>query len=158
MKKIKFSIIILFAGLLFTSCLKSNLDDLPEFEDSNIVSVQRVEYRFTSGDISAASNQNIVKFITLGKTAKIDATAKTVTIDVTVPAATTSFPETERAKCAVNNIAVLLQVSTAARIAPESGSPELGIPGDWTSPHKYVVTAADGSKTEWTVSISSFSK
>lgn len=158
MKKIKFSIIIVFAGLLFTSCLKSNLDDLPEFEESNIVSVQRVEYRFTSSDVSNVSKQNIIKFVTLGKTAKIDATAKTVTIDVTVPAATTSFPETERANCAVNNIAVLLQVSTAAKITPESGSPKLGVPGDWSTAHKYIVTAADGTTTEWTVSISSFSK
>jgi hypothetical protein len=158
MKAIKFSIAFLFVGLLFTSCLKSNLDDLPEFSDSNIVSVQRVEYRFTSTDVSVASGQNIVKFVTLDKTAKIDATAKTVTIGVTVPAASTSFPETERANCAVSNIAVLLQVSTAAKIAPESGSPELGIPGDWTSPHKYIVTAADGTKTEWTVSVTSFTK
>src|SRR5574344_1561849 len=142
MKKIRFSIIIVFAGLLFTSCLKSNLDDLPEFEESNIVSVQRVEYRFTSSDVSNVSKQNIIKFVTLGKTAKIDATAKTVTIDVTVPAATTSFPETERANCAVNNIAVLLQVSTAAKITPESGSPKLGVPGDWSTAHKYSVTAA----------------
>lgn len=158
MKAIKFSILSLFILLTCTSCLKSNLDDLPAFEDSNIVSVQRVEYRYTSTSVSVASGQNIVKFITLGQKATIDKDAHSISIAVTVPAATTSFTAEERAKVATSNIAVLLQVSTAATITPSNGSPQLGIPGDWSTAHKYIVKAANGTQQEWTINVTSLTK
>ncbi len=157
MKLFKYSLILALATLMFSSCLKSDLDDLPEYEDNNIVSVQRVEYRFV-GSTTTVNGDPIVQFVTLRNSSTIDTKSKTVSIQVTVPAANSTFTESERAKCSVNNIAVMVQASTAARITPASGSPDLGVPADWSSPHQYVVKAADGSTETWTIQVTNFSK
>jgi hypothetical protein len=152
---------IVFVAILFisvTSCLKYGLEDLPEFDLKDITGIQRVEYRFVSDEISPVDGERIVKFVSLGKIATINEEAATVSIDVSVPAASATFPETERANCSQSNIAVMVSVSTAARISPIGEAPLFGVPGDWTKANKYVVTAADGSQKEWTVEISSFTK
>ena len=70
----------------FNSCLKSNLEELPAFEENDVTNVDRVEYRFISDEISKASNQKIVKFINLTVNKKeINKIDKTVKIEVTVP-------------------------------------------------------------------------
>ena len=44
-----------------------------------------------------------------------------------------------------------MDLSTAARITPLNGAPKLGNPGDFSAKEfKYQVTAADGTKKEWT--------
>ena len=43
------------------ACLKSNLEELPAFEENDITGVDRVEYRYVSDELSKASNQPIVK-------------------------------------------------------------------------------------------------
>ncbi|MEG0468180.1 MAG: hypothetical protein RR551_07875, partial [Mucinivorans sp.] len=51
------------------------------------------------------------------------------------------------------NLTGIVWLSTAARIIPLNGSPVLGVPGDWTKPNKYEVTAANGSKSVWTITV-----
>ena len=103
----------------FNSCLKSNLEELPAFEENDVTNVDRVEYRFISDEISKASNQKIVKFINLTVNKKeINKTDKTVRIEVTVPAANSDFPTVERDKVSKANLTVILSVSTAARVFP----------------------------------------
>ena len=65
MKKLVNTLFLLCAVISLSSCLKSGLEDLPEYEDAEILSVHRVEYRFISQDVSNASGQPIVKFATL---------------------------------------------------------------------------------------------
>lgn len=142
-----------------TSCLTAGLDDLPEFEGADITGVQKVEYRFVSDQISASDNKPIVKFVDFPRTTSIDTENRIVSIDVTVPAANpSSFPEVERQKCSTSELAVMVSISTAARIFPVGDAPVFGKPGNWSKPNKYMVHAADGTKKEWTVQIASFKK
>ena len=138
----------------FNSCLKSNLEELPAFEENDVTNVDRVEYRFISDEISKASNQKIVKFINL----TVNKTDKTVRIEVTVPAANSDFPTVERDKVSKANLTVILSVSTAARVFPIGDAPRLGTQGDWTNPHKYKIEAANGNTAEWTVEVTNVTK
>lgn len=157
MKKYSY-LFLLFLLVSMTSCLKSGMDDLPEFEDSNITGVQKVEYRYVSDEISPASGQNITKYVELSKTQVIDTDAKTVKISVTVPEASASFPAAEHAKCSKSNIAVMISVSTAARVTSVGDAPKMGVPGDWSKANKYVIVAANGTKSEWTVEVTDLKK
>lgn len=159
MKKYTF-ILALFSLVAFSSCLKAGLEDLPEFEDKDISSVPRVEYRFVGDRTSPASNQKIVETVTLNQTpaAVINKDNGTVKISVTVPAATNIFTQTHRDACSSKNVVVSVGISTAARIVPTDGAPQLGVPGDWSKPNKYIVTAADGSTKAWTIEIVKFEK
>lgn len=152
-------LLIMLMLCLFTSCLTAGLDDLPEFEDANITGVQKVEYRYKSDQLSPTDNQPIVKYIDLPRQINVDNKTNTVSISVTVPAANpSSFPETEREKCSTSNIAVMVSISTAARVFPVGNAPKFGVPGNWTNPNKYIVQAADGTKKEWIVQVVSFKK
>lgn len=155
----KYSILITLLSLLtFTSCLKGNLEDLPEFEDNFITGVQKVEFRWISDEISNSNGQNVVKYVTLDKKVTVDKDNSTVSIEVTVPAANNTFTEAVRATCTQSNIAVMVSLSTAAKITPANGAPKLGLPGDWSKPNKYVVMAANGDKRDWTIQVTKFTK
>lgn len=72
---------------------------------------------------------------------------------------TTQYNPPEVAEQAtLDNVVVIFQLSTAARCEPIEGAPALGVPGDWTKPNKYKVTAADGTTKIWTVTINSLTK
>lgn len=150
---------IVFIAILymsFTSCLKQGLEDLPEFNLNDITGVQRVEYRFVSDMISPVDGEKVVKFVNLGKSATIEAGQNKVTIQVTVPPASGTFPASEKVKCTKSNIAVMVAISTAARLTPVGDAPLLGVPGDWSKANRYIVTAADGTSREWSIEIVSF--
>lgn len=51
----------------------------------------------------------------------------------------------------LNNIVAAVQISSAAVMTPVEGSPALGTPADWTTPHKYAVKAANGETKMWTI-------
>lgn len=94
----------------------------------------------------------------LGRSVEIDEANAYIKIKATVPAVSNSFPESARNECTLNNIAVMVSLSTAARISPLSNAPTLGTPGDWSKPNKYQVEAANGDKREWTIEITQFNK
>lgn len=137
--------------LLMTSCLKGGMEDLPEYEEADIVGIQRVEYRYYSDKVSNIDGENIVKKIALQQSATIQ--DNSVSIEVTVPSAEGDFTESEREKVALTNIAVMASISTAARLTPLDGAPKLGVPGDWSKPNKYLITAASGAQKEWTIEV-----
>lgn len=143
-----------------TSCLKKGLDDLPEFEENSITGINRVEYRFISDEISNASGQNIVKFVQLPikGTPSINETNKTISFEVNVPVANTTFTTAERDKVSLENLVVIVNLSTASRIFPIGNAPKLGVPGNWSKPNKYLVEAANGSQAEWTIEITALNK
>lgn len=153
-KYIYFIVISLLMSM--TSCLKGGLEDLPEYEEAEISGIQRVEYRYYSDDVSNIDGEQIVKKIALKNSTTISGT--TVSIDVTIPAAEGTFTEAERAKVSLTNIAVMASISTAARLSALDGAPALGVPGDWSKPNKYLVTAADGSKKEWTITVTALNR
>lgn len=152
MKKIKIinALLVLLAMTLFSSCLKSDLDDLETYEGNDITSVVAVYHRYYDSTTIPVSGEKRVLQSQLSAQSKIDSNTKTVTITVKIPS---NFPEAEKANVSANNLVVVLGISTAAVITPEGGSPTLGAPGDWSKPNKYIVKAADGKTAEWTVSV-----
>ena len=155
MKKILYNLFLLFAVFSLSSCLDSNLDDLPEYEEADITSVSAVRYRYITDEKSPASGENIVEEVDLGYTADINADRREVKIKVTKPG---SFPADQVNNLSKSNLVVVVSLSTAARIAPLDGSPKLGVPADWSSAHRYVVTAATGTQKEWTIEVVSLTK
>ena len=155
MKKYLYKLVLLFTVLAFSSCLNSNLEDLPEYEDADITSVSAVQYRYISDQKSPASGENIVEEVNLGYTGDIDPESATVKIKVTKPR---TFPADQLNNLSKSNLVVVVTLSTAARMTPVSGSPKLGVPADWTKAHKYMVTSASGKKKEWTIEVVSLTK
>ena len=51
-----------------------------------------------------------------------------------------------------------VNLSTAAVIAPQDGAPTLGTPGDFSTTRRYVVTAANGTKKDWTIQVTALNK
>jgi hypothetical protein len=161
MKRIKFIIAgVLFLSLtIFTSCLKAGLDELPAFTDADITNIY-FEYRYQDPTTLWTDGSAIVKYVTLVVATKtIDATAKTVSVTVSVPAASGTFTTAERAKVTLTNLVCKTNISTAAKIEPMNGAPILGTPGDFSATRSYLVTAADGVTTKtWTITVTALTK
>lgn len=134
----------------FTSCLKAGLDDFPAYTEANITTVNKVEYRYISSSISGASGQPIVKFVELSRQAAIDAKQASINITVTKPS---NFPADQQNALSAEKLVVVVGLSTAARLTPIGDAPLMGVPGNWSKPNRYLVTAADGTKKEWTISL-----
>ncbi|WP_455592259.1 DUF5018-related domain-containing protein [Bacteroides sp.] len=159
MKKYSY-LFFIFILTTLTSCLKSGLENLPEFEDNDITAVRKVEYRFKGTTSSGVSGEAYLVYQALGHKEQLDTEAKTLNIQVTVPKAddASEFTTAKRNECTVNNIAIMVSIETAARLTPIGDSPKLGVPGDWSKPNKYLITAANGNTAEWTITVTSFTK
>jgi len=150
MKRIKNILAFLAFALLCSSCLEADLKELDTFKGSDITSTF-VYYRYVDTSISyPLSGANAVKQVTLTTDNTIDTDNGTCDITVTIPS---NCPASEKPKINENLLVVAVQISTAAIISPSGDSPKLGTPADWSTPHKYVIEAADGSTKEWTISI-----
>ncbi len=157
MKKILSGILMMLSVVLFSSCLESNLQDLPVFTDSDISAVRYADFRYEYSETVDNVTTKTEKFVTL--TVKSSSVSgNVVSCVLTVPDATGTFTTTVRNTVALNNIALGVTVSSAARITPLSGAPAFGQPGDWSKPNKYLVTAADGSQKEWTIQVTQLVK
>lgn len=155
MKKILYKLFLLFTVLSFSSCLKSNLDELPVYEEADITSVSAVQFRYLSDKKSPASGEYIVEEVNLHYTGDIDVDNATVKIKVKKP---DTFPTVQEDNLSKANLVVVVTLSTAARLTPAEGSPKLGVPADWSKTHKYIVTSASGKKKEWTIEVVSLTK
>ncbi|MCH5320041.1 MAG: hypothetical protein J1E38_10095 [Paramuribaculum sp.] len=133
-------------------------EDLPSYEDANITACQ-FRYRWASDVyIDDVTGEPLILEMQMSANATIDAEAGTVNVAVTVPAAQSYFTTAVRDQVSLNNLCCQVTLSTAARIAPSDGNKVLGIPDNWTVPHNFVVTAADGTKKNWTITVTSFTK
>ena len=127
------------------------LDELPAFSDSEIINV-KFEHRWSVKE--GTSDKLRVRVLTTDYT--VNKEASKVTCKITLPAAGGEFTEEIRSSINLNKLTAYMTISTAATISPLDGAPILGAPGDWSKPNKYLVTAADGSKQEWTVEVTEF--
>ena len=151
-------IFLLLITIGLTSCLKSNLEDLPAFEDNFITDV-KFDFRFKDATAVWVDGQPTVKVITLTVGDKvIDKTAGTISCTLTVPAASGSFTSDIRNQVSLSSIVGNFNISTGSAIAPLSGSPVLGVPGDFSSARQYQVTAASGTPKTWTVTVTALKK
>ncbi len=148
MKFIKIILAMLVMALSFNSCLEHDLEDLPTYE-GNDITAGYAWYRYLGEDKINASGEYQVIQKQLQRTAQaIDTDAATCNLSFKVP---TNFSEKEKNNVNLNNIVVAVQISSAAVMTPVDGAPTLGVPADWTSPHKYAVKAANGDTKIWTI-------
>lgn len=150
-KYIKIAINAILLIITCTSCLENGLDDLDTYTGKEITSIVGTYHRYYSSDIIDASGEQAVKQIALSiSNTNIDTKIGTCTFDVAIP---TNFPEAESDKVSAQNLVVILNISTASVIEPIGGAPKLGAPGDWSKPNQYRITAANGSKQDWTITL-----
>lgn len=151
MKKFIKVLILFTAASFLSSCLDYNLKTLDTYDGSEILGVQGVYHRYYLNTTIPVSGERQVKQngLTVSNQNK-DIQKAEYTFDVSVPS---NFPSGEVANVSASNLVVVLNVSSAAIVEPQEGSPKLGVPGDWSKPNKYLIKAADESSTIWTVKL-----
>lgn len=153
-KNIKWLLCLLLLPL-FASC---GWEDLPAYEDAEITGVQ-FYYRWASTtEKDPITGEPMVREVRLPSSASIDDEAGTVNVSLSLPDANATFTEEVRAGVSVSNIVGQVTISTAARIAPADGNKVLGVPDNWSEPHRFTVTAADGTTKAWTITVVAFNK
>jgi hypothetical protein len=151
MKKTIFFLMIIAAACTMASCLTSGLDELEAFDEADITDVY-FEHRYVMAGNGGIEVVNFQRLLILSK--EIDNEQGTISVIVNIPSVNATFPREERAKVTLSNLAAYCYLSTAASIAPEDGAPRLGTLGDYSSPARYRVTAADGKTSKiWTISV-----
>jgi len=142
--------------LLFTSCLKSGLDDI-ENSDLCAISSLTMEYRWLSKNANGYEQLSRQQ-MTLSKNTPDD--KNEIHFTVTVPKASSSFSEEIRAKVSLNGLYLITVISSAAKIAPLNGAPALGLPGAFEvgKDYQYEVTAANGKTAVYHIVIEDFIK
>lgn len=136
--------------VISTSCLKHDLDEWDSYTEKAVVGVQGVYWRYYGEEVIPGSGEHKVKQVRIPSGRFTNDLEK----------GTCSFvyqlgnlPDGQNEKFTNKNLVVVLNISTAATIEPLEGSTRLGVPGDWSKPNKYKITAADGSSQEWTVTL-----
>lgn len=150
------SIIMVTVG--FSSCLESGLDDLETYSETKITAIN-FEYRWTvpeNPNDPWAGEKLQVKTLTT----KATITDGKIECTLTVPAASGTFSEEERAKVSLQNLNAYVTISPGATIKPNGTTPVLGKLGDFSQQNlSYTVIAADGkNKQDWALVITGFSK
>lgn len=145
---------ILGCMLLFTSCLKSGLD---EIEDSNLCAISSItmEYRWIVQNVNGYDQMSRQQ-MTLSN--NVPDENNEIRFTVTVPAASSSFPADVRNAVTLDGLYMITVISPAAKIKPLDGDPELGLPGAFAigRDYQYEVTAANGDKAVYHIVIESF--
>jgi len=152
---IKIGFIVFFFAVAFSSCLESDLPELPLYEGSEITLVN-VEHRYNGSQIM--NGQPIVAYQKLNVAQQINKETGIINVQITVPNPTGQFTAEERAKVKQTHLWFYVNLSTAATVKPVDGTPKLGDPTDATKPLKYEVTAANGTKKVWTINVTGFNK
>lgn len=152
MKYFKHSFLIVLS-LFFASCLNSDLDDVPTFDEAEILNI-KFEHRWA---VEEGISEKL-RVQSMETSFHIDDDTKVITCEITVPAAGGEFNETIRDQVSLSNLVGYTSISPAATIIPLDNSTVLGTPGDWTQLNEYLVKAADGSEEIWTIEIVEFYK
>lgn len=153
MKKILGILTALMMAVCMTSCLEHDLEELEVYSDCDITG-RDIYWRWVSDEVHPGTGANKVKQVRLpyySAATVINKEAQTCHIQYSI--AYSSLDDTQKAAFTESNAVVVVTVSTAATIAPVEGAPALGVPGDWSKPNKYEVTAADGTKKTWTITV-----
>lgn len=150
------SIIMIIA--CFPSCLESDLGDLDTYSETKVTAIN-FEYRWMVSENPSdpwAGEKLQVKTLTtkaIIKDGKIEC-------QITVPAASGTFTQAERAKVSLQNLTAYMTISPGATIRPNGSAPVLGQRGDFSQSNiSYTVIAADNkNKQDWALVITGFNK
>ncbi len=159
--KTKFFLILFCCMCLFSSCLKSGLD---EIENSNLCAISSValEHRWLAQN---ANGYDVLcrQQLTLSNNAPDE--NKQITFVVTVPSASNSdtysaFNESIRNSVSLERLYLTAIISSAATITPLNDAPQMGTPASFEigKEYQYEVTAANGEKAVYTIVIQDFEK
>ncbi len=146
---------IIFASIValsLSSCLKKDLEELKVFDGKEITGIKEVQFRYKADEKMPVSGEQQVKVVSLEVDAKkvvIDKEKGTIVFDAKVP---TNVPASQKGKITNKNLVVVVNLSSAAMVKPLSGV-KFGMPGDWSKPNKFLVTAANGDTQEWTITL-----
>lgn len=152
-KNIKWLLLVVLAPM-FASC---SWADLPAYEDANIEGVA-FYYRYKSPtDTDPITGEPIVKNGNL-TAASVNIDNEEGTVTLVVRASKSNYPTEVYEAMDATNLVGTVTLSTAARIEPTDNHKVLGVPDDWTTPHSFVVTAANGTKKTWTITVTEFRK
>ncbi|MDE6049699.1 MAG: DUF5018 domain-containing protein [Paramuribaculum sp.] len=149
MKRYIIPFLALLSMVCFTSCLTSGIDDPEEEFDGADITGGQIYYRW----IDAAGN---VQQKRIARAIDIDDEEQVFTILYAI--GSTLDEQQSQDFETLKKVVVTLDISTAAVIKPLGESPKLGIPGDWSKPNQYEVTAANGTKKVWTVAVEDYYK
>lgn len=158
--KTRFIIYISLFTFLFSlsSCLEAGLDDLETYSDADITAIN-FEYRWA---ISENANDPWAGEKLQVKTLSTSASFNdgVIECEITVPTASGSFTEAERAKVSLNSLNAYVTISPGATIKPIGNAPVLGELGNFTqSDITYQVISADKKNRKvWKLVIKSFNK
>lgn len=152
------TIVNLFAivclGVIGTSCLK---DDLGGSFNSSLAEMTDFRLHFKWQDTTVDKQRTneeftriTIKVVQMNYTKKVDAAARTLQITPSFPS---DFPIKYKRKASLTYLWGVAYISSAATIAPLNGSPRLGTPGDYSKPVSYEITAANGNKKTWTITV-----
>ncbi len=154
LKNIKWLLCLMILPFL-ASC---SWEDLPAYEEADITGVQ-FYYRWASTtDKDPITGEPMVREQRLNSSATINAEDGTVSVAISLPATNATFTEAVRNGVTINNLVGQVSLSTAARISPADGNKVLGVPDDWSQPHKFVVKAANGNTKNWTITVTGITK
>ena len=149
--------LLLLMGMVgFTSCLKSDLPELPLWEGNGIDHIY-VEYRFNTDQLfygePVVGYQRLVTSDVV-----VDSVHNTIRLKIAVPNAAGTFTAEDRDAVSQNHLWVYMDVPTGATVAPVAPTPAPGYATDLTKPQTYEVTAANGDTRRWTVEVTEFTK
>lgn len=154
LKNIKWLLCLMMLPLL-ASC---GWEDLPAYEDADITAC-KFYYRWGSNEYKDdITGEPLILEMEMTTSFSIDTEAATVEVRVTVPNPQSYFTEEVRSQVTLDNLVCQVTLSPAARIAPADGNKVLGVPDNWSQPHQFVITAADGTKKTWTINVVQFNK
>ena len=142
--------------VLFTSCLKSGLDDIEDSDQCSISSLT-MEYRWITQNANGYDQLSRQQMTLSGTTLNEN---NEIHITVTVPSASSSFPKEVRQHVSLDGLYFIAVISSAAKIIPLEGAPSLGVPETFEigKDYRYEVTAANGKKAVYRIIIEDFIK
>lgn len=148
MKKYILSLFVAIMSVFgFSSCLTSGIDDYEESFDGADITGANIYYRW----MDASGN---VQQKRIARALDIDDEEQVCTILYAIQGALNA--EQSQDFETLKKVVVVLDISTAAVVKPVGDSPVLGVPGDWSKPNQYEITAANGTKKIWTVAVESY--
>ncbi|MBM6961931.1 hypothetical protein H6A61_13905 [Bacteroides caecigallinarum] len=154
MKKFNF-IFICILSLVFSSCLKSNLEEGEYSTECDITNI-KFEHRWAEAMDTPGMYELNFKEMSVSK--NIDNENCVVEVEINVPASDANYPEEERQATSLSKIACSLELSRAASVKPLGNAPVLGTLGDYTVEHTYRVVSASGEYKDWIIRVISFNK
>ena len=138
-----------------TSCLKKDLPGIKSSNQNNLTGFY-LEYKWQDTTYIAPGTPNTDTSNVVSSVQFTDANSPQIISNDTLyayPLFPSNLPLAQKLKVTLNHAIGFADIPDGAVVKPLNGAPELGIPGDYTKPASYEITAADGTKSTWVIVI-----